>query len=153
MTQLKTTKKTIQQKNWCFTDFELLDITKICDSNETKIKYCCWGLEICPETKRKHHQGWIQLAKRTRLTGVKKLFKSKQIHLEPCKGTEQQNEKYCQKDNIYDTWGEFTLQGQRTEIATIYKEIENGMTELQICRKYPREHAKFHKAFRRKIEL
>ena len=155
MTEIKTDfNKRIKKTNWCFTDWKLLDIEKICEKNKAKIKYCCWGLEISPTTKKEHHQGWIKFKNQQRLSAILKIFGVPNMWLRPCEGSEAQNEKYCQKDNEYQTWGTFTSQGKRTEINLIYKEIlENKMTELEISRKYPREHAKYHKAIQRKIAL
>ncbi len=141
-----------RSKNWCFTDFELLNINAIINQTD-KLSYICWGLETCPKTNKKHYQGWLQCKIGMRITGIKKIFKTKKIHLEACKGNEQSNDKYCQKDNIYKTWGEYTTQGSRTDIHTIYNDIINGSTELEISRKHPVAHAKYHKAFARKIKL
>ncbi len=141
-----------QSKNWCFTDFELLDIKSLINDSD-KICYICYGMETCPKTQKKHFQGWLQFHKKQRITGVKKFFKSKKIHVEACKDNENDNDKYCQKDNEYYKWGEYASQGARTDLETIYKRIEDGLTELEISREFPLEHAKFHKAFRRKIKL
>ncbi len=153
MSKIPKVKKSKESKNWCFTDFEGLCIEDIIEKHIDKIIYCCWGQETCPKTQKKHTQGWIQFAKKKRMTAVKKMFGSKKIHLETCKGTEAQNDKYCQKENAYETYGEYTVQGQRVDLEKIYKEIEDGLTELEICRLYPKEHAQFHKAFNRKIKL
>lgn len=118
-----------QSKNWCFTDFELIKWRFIFD--QEAIKYICWGEEICPQTKRKHYQGWIQLYKKKRLAGVKKLCRSKKVHLEPCRGSEADNEKYCQKDNVYQTIGNFeeiTTQGKRTDLLELKKILDEGGT-------------------------
>ncbi len=116
-----------QSKNWCFTDFELLDWAKI-HSEDDDIRYICWGEETCPKTKRKHYQGWIQVNKKKRLGGIKKTCLSKKIHLESCRGTEQENEKYCQKDNLYTHVGEFVTQGQRTDLNELKKILDGGGT-------------------------
>ncbi len=139
-------------KNWCFTDHELLDYSAIIADTQ-KIAYICYGEEICPKTNKKHIQGWVQFKTKQSFIAVKKIFKCKTIHIETCKGSESQNDKYCQKDNKYTSWGEFTKQGFRTDIHIIYNKIEEGMKELEISRIYPLEHAKFHKAFVRKISL
>ncbi len=118
-----------QSRNWCFTDFDLLDWSKIF-KREEDIRYICWGLETCPQTKKKHYQGWIQIDKKKRLGGMKKVCQSKKLHLEACRGTEGQNEKYCQKDNLYKKEGEFTTQGKRTDLDELKKIIDRGGTFL-----------------------
>jgi len=121
-----------QSRNWCFTDFELLDWSKIYGQSED-IRYICWGEETCPNTKKKHYQGWIQISKKKRLNGMKKVCQSKKIHLEACRGTEGQNELYCQKDNLYKQKGEFTTQGKRTDLDELKKIIDNGGTLKDIA--------------------
>ncbi len=114
-----------QSKNWCFTDFELLDWDKIKKDNSI-IRYICWGNEICPKTKRKHLQGWLQVDKKKRRTEIQKLCRSKKIHVEACRGDEGSNEKYCQKDNKYKTVGEYITQGSRTDLNLLKEMIDQG---------------------------
>ncbi len=121
-----------QSKNWCFTDFELLDWGKIYTETED-IRYICWGTEICPQTKKKHYQGWIQVDKKKRLNGIKKMCQSKKIHIEACRGTEGENNKYCQKDNQYDTAGDYITQGSRTDLNLLKKIIDEGGTLEKIA--------------------
>ncbi len=121
-----------QSRNWCFTDFELLDWGKIFGTQDD-IRYVCWGEETCPKTRKKHYQGWIQIDKKKRLGGIKKLCQSKKIHIEPCRGTEGQNEKYCQKDNLYHNKGEFITQGQRTDLDGLKKIIDEGGTLKKVA--------------------
>ncbi len=116
-----------QSRNWCFTDFELLDWGKIYKEDD-EVRYICWGKETCPNTKKTHYQGWIQMHKKKRLGGIKKLCQSKSIHLESCRGSENENNKYCQKDNLYQSIGEFTTQGKRTDLDELKKIIDNGGT-------------------------
>ncbi len=116
-----------QSRNWCFTDFELLDWSKIYNENDD-VRYICWGQETCPKTKKKHYQGWIQVDKKKRLGGAKKLCQSKKIHMEACRGTEGENEKYCRKDNKYTTVGEYKTQGQRTDLEQLKEIVDRGGT-------------------------
>lgn len=119
-------KKNSRSRNWCFTDFELLNWKKIYEDYHDIIRYICWGKEECPKTKKIHYQGWIQFVNVKRMSRVKSIVGSKKLHVEMCRGTEQQNEKYCQKDNKYTTLGQFKIQGQRTDLEEIHKEIKSG---------------------------
>ncbi len=123
----------VQSKNWCFTDFELLDWSKIYMGDDN-IRYVCWGTEVCPKTKKKHYQGWIQVDKKKRLGGMKKLCQSKKIHLESCRGTENENEKYCKKDNKYSSAGKFLTQGKRTDLDNLKIIIDEGGTLEDIAK-------------------
>ncbi len=116
-----------QSKNWCFTDFELLDWDKIYKENE-HISYILWGRETCPKTKRIHYNGWFQVDKKIRLSGAKKVCQSKKTHLESCRGNEEENNKYCKKNNDWNKLGEFTTQGKRTDLDGLKKIIDDGGT-------------------------
>ncbi len=137
-----------QSRNWCFTDFELLDWSKIFNGNDD-IRYVCWGEEICPKTRKKHYQGWIQIQKKKRLGGTKKLCQSKKIHIEACRGTEGQNEKYCQKDNLYQTRGEFTTQGKRTDLDELKKIIDEGGTLQDIANENFQSFIQYNRGFQK----
>jgi len=41
-----------ESKNWCMTDFELLDWDKIWKAKHGIIRYLAWGAETCPKTKK-----------------------------------------------------------------------------------------------------
>jgi len=65
------------------------------------VKYL-YGKESCPTTNRTHFQGFMHLKKAMRITELKLIGKP---HLEACKGTEEQNERYCSKDGNVVKWG------------------------------------------------
>lgn len=126
-----------QSRNWCFTEFDLtFDVQKIYESNTKLIRYICAGVEIAPKTGKKHLQGWIQFYNKKRMNGVKKILSSNQIHLEACRGDEHSNDKYCQKDGKYKTFGKYVCQGQRTDLENIQSEILNGATKFDIMQGY-----------------
>ncbi len=81
-----------QSRNWCFTDFDLLDLSEIYNTHIDIIRYICWGKEICPKTKKKHNQGWVQFLNKKTMGGVKRVFGTKKLCLFACKGSEFQNE-------------------------------------------------------------
>lgn len=84
------------------------------------------GKETCPKTKKTHYQGWIQFENKKRFGGVKKILGTNKIHLETCRGSEHQNDQYCQKDGDFWTLGKFVCQGQRSDIEHVRKEILGG---------------------------
>jgi len=69
---------------------------------EAICKKFMYGREICPITKRNHLQGFLHLKKPMRITEIKIICKP---HLEACHGNEEQNIKYCSKDNLIYKWG------------------------------------------------
>ena len=86
-----------RSRNWQITDFKLLDWNKIYSDNKDIIRFLGWGLEICPKTKKKHNQAWVQFKNPKRMGGLHKMAQSK-FHCEVIYGTTEQNCKYCSKD-------------------------------------------------------
>lgn len=95
-------KRDNQFVNWtctvfpqCYPSFDacydaVLDLSGYC-------RYCCFGIETCPDTKREHLQGFFVLEKRMRLTELKKIDNT--MHFEPMRGTLAQNYAYCTKED------------------------------------------------------
>lgn len=87
-------------KRWCFTIFyqdgyPLEDIMQ-------EYRSLNWGiyggaqLESCPTTDKLHIQGFVLFDKNMRASGVKKIHRT--AHWEGMKGTLEQSEKYCSKE-------------------------------------------------------
>lgn len=92
-----------KSKYWCFTYFpqEEETIYKFKEEKLLKrgIKYAIVGEEYAPSTGRRHFQGYIEFITRKRLNEVKNFLESNEIHIEPSKGTRNQNYDYCTKPN------------------------------------------------------
>lgn len=136
----------VQSKNWCFTDFELLDWAKIFKSNDD-MRYICWGEETCPKTKKKHYQGWLQMEKKKRMNGIKKVCLSKKVHLESCRGTEGENEQYCIKEGQYTQLGVFITQGKRTDLDDLKIMLDGGGTLEDIANENFPSFIKYNRGF------
>lgn len=114
-----------QSKNWCFTEHNLdVNLVSIYNENKDIMAYLCWGVEVCPKTKKTHYQGWFQFLNKKRFGGVKKIFTS--AHFEMCNGTEEQNDEYCGKENDFHTLGKYTIQGARSDLEALKRMIDNG---------------------------
>lgn len=131
-----------QSKNWCFTDYELLNWNNIFNSCED-IRYICFGEEICPKTNKDHIQGWIQLNKKKTIGGVKKLLNTNKLHLEACRGSEFDNDKYCSKDGKFIKLGKFIRQGQRLDLEDIVERMKNGEKLIDIAEEDPMTYCKY----------
>jgi hypothetical protein len=57
------------------------------------VKYVCAGLEVCPETKKLHLQGFVILDKRAYLSAMKKVHPT--WRWTQCSGSAAENVKYC----------------------------------------------------------
>lgn len=67
-------------------------------------EYLIFGRETCPNTSRRHLQGYVYFKSRRRLPFLKSWIP--QAHFEAAKGSPQQNKDYCSKD------GDFTEHGR-----------------------------------------
>jgi len=81
-----------RERNFCFTDF----VRDLKFYEKIDCKYIVIGDETCPETKKEHYQGYIYFASGKTESAVRKMFKPR--HIVPCRGTSEENIKYCKKE-------------------------------------------------------
>lgn len=118
----------MQGKYWVFTNFEL-DI----NYESWGCVYIVYGKEICPETKRIHHQGYCEFKTNQRINKLKLLCKS--IHWELRKSTSDEAYEYCIKDGDYIELGtrKICKPGKRTDIDIVRNLINEGKGMKDIC--------------------
>lgn len=136
------------QRNYCITIYnkELNDIKY----QKEHIKYMILGEEICPKTKKKHLQGYIDLWKKTTLKKVKEIFNDNSIHIEKIRGSKEENRAYCQKCDNFQEWGLFTKgQGVRNDLVRLKEKIKAGMTDLELLEDNPEYIHKYDKFINR----
>lgn len=116
---------------WCFT------MNNYTEQNVSDLKskyqqgdftYLIFGIEMAPTTNTPHLQGYLQLSKRERLSGVKKFMPT--AHLEAAIGTPEQCADYCKKDNC------FTELGIHSYTVLTFKEhslLRNPLKNSRIC--------------------
>ena len=143
----------MRRRNWCFTDFDLLEWGEIYARHKTKIRYMGVGIEICPDTGKKHVQGMVQFNSVRRMGGIKFLFGSKKIHLEPMKGTCAQNEVYCSKGGMYTEWGKYTQQGARSDLDAIKVILDNNGTMKSVAESHFGDFCRYNRGFAKYKEL
>lgn len=143
----KSSKTFKQSRNWCFTTFKEVEFVNIYNKYTDIIRYICVGDEICPKTKNKHYQGWVQFVNKKTMGGVKRIFSDKSMHLEPCRGSEFDNDKYCKKDNNFIQHGKFIIQGQRTDLEEIKNKIDNLEPMINIANDYFSDYIRYHNGF------
>lgn len=119
-------------RNWCFTFFG----EREWEVNED-IRYVVWQTEECPETKRRHQQGYVQFHKQCRLKTAVERLGGNGIHVEAARGTAEQCRKYCTKEETRIA-GPFEKgimcrgAGVRTDLATMAaKIVEGDVIEVQ----------------------
>lgn len=115
-------------RNWCFTDFSLSKDYKDC----LKVSYLIYGLETCPKTGNKHHQGYFELKTQMTMSAIKKALKNTNIHLEVSKGSAEKNKMYCSKENVVEEYGTPKRQGKRNDLQTMIEAVKKGMPDEEI---------------------
>lgn len=125
-------------KNWCFTSFKT-DLPIAFD--EDTMSYLIYQKEKCPDTNREHFQGYIQLSKKLRLAGVKKLFPDPATHFEKSRGTAVEASAYCRKEEsrVDGPWeyGVLTKERQRSDLAKVCEDVSSGVPIRQIMVENP----------------
>lgn len=147
-----STSARVRSRNYCFTDFNMTDFDTIYDDYKDVIRYMCWGKETCPNTKKIHLQGWIQMINAKDFNVVRKLLGGK-VHLERMCGSEYQNDKYCKKDNDFVCKGRFKAQGFRSDMEEIKKTLDGGGTMLEIATSHFGDYIRYHGGLTKYAEL
>lgn len=118
----------------------------------TALDYYCLADEIGAETQTQHTHVFVVLRNSTRFSRIKRLFP--EGHIEAAKGTIQENRDYVAKSGKWandpkaDTSIPGTFeesgeppeepgQGARTDIAEIYRQIDEGMSNAEIMAQNP----------------
>ena len=154
----------ITSRNYCFTIF-IGDLPYseeqhiFCPDGLNHLKYAVWQLELCPETQRKHLQGYAEFDKVLSLVGAKKLFHEnyqRTVHLEKRKGNQLQAIAYCQKEEtrLEGPWtaGQPSVQGKRNDIHDVMDAIKDGASLDIIADRFPAQAAKYSPFFKEQIE-
>lgn len=145
-------------RNACFTSFnvdKLIGLKENLDPN--LVDYCIWQVERCPETDRLHIQGYLELKKPARFTGIKKILGDNSAHIEPRRGTRTEARDYCRKIDTrvegpyeFGTWREQT-QGKRSDLDSVYDMVRSGKTQKDILEDQPSTFIKFNRGIREAI--
>jgi len=90
--------------------------------------YCIFQLEQCPDTGRRHLQGYARFDKPQRMAALQRIMPGG--HFEAAKGQEEQNIKYCSKEEsrVDGPWsaGEPARPGRRSDITTAREVVTAG---------------------------
>jgi hypothetical protein len=129
-------------RGWCFTLFNFLPLHVIrlreLGRDGSDFRYVIFGRERCPETGKRHLQGYLYRSSKATMDGVKRILGDgfRHIHLEPAKGTAAQNREYCTKEADFEEFGVAPSQGRRNDLAIIKSRIDEGVPEEEIARDY-----------------
>lgn len=103
-----------------------------------EVKYGVFGREICPDTNRRHCQGYVIFNNARRPGGVRKFFGKSGLkpHVEIAKGNHASNLEYCKKDGDFEEFGKPPVPGHRSDLDDIKAQIEAGASERTIAEQH-----------------
>ena len=145
-------------KRWCFTVNNPDEWRPVW--NPITMDYLVWQLER-GEAGTVHVQGYIVLKKRTRLNAAKEIIGSQSVHMEPSKGSEEQNKQYCTKeDTRVEGPFEFGMfdpcrgkQGTRSDLTAVAKALKAGAPIRTVALENPEVFIKYPGGVERLAQL
>jgi hypothetical protein len=123
---------------------------------EPPIRYLLYGREICPTTNKKHLQGYLELESPRRITTIKKIPGFETAHFTTCKGTFEENYRYCTKEGQFKEQGTHSSQGKRTDYESaleIIRTAPNRTGLKRVMEEAPDVFFKYPRGLEKAIEL
>lgn len=130
-----------QISQWCFTFWEQ---DRMPGWNPDKMRYMVYQAEQCPDTGKKHFQGYVEFHRTQKMGMVKKALGSNTVHLGPRQGSRAQARDYCMKEDTrlpeggpfeFGEWIE-GQQGKRTDLEDVAKKIKEGKSFKEITEEH-----------------
>lgn len=127
-------------KNWVFTINNPSQGAALLPSEWPHALFAMWQLER-GESGTPHYQGFVQFAARRSLTQVKALPGMERAHLDVMRGTFEENEIYCSKDEDRIDgpfrWGAPQKgQGTRTDLLAVKASVDQGASRADLYEKH-----------------
>lgn len=135
---------------WAFTDFTLRDWS-VDYEEEKNFIYVRYGREECPDTKKKHLQGFLQLKNSRKYSWFRKRYKN--IDFSPAYSSIKKNLKYCSKDGDFEEHGKAVSQGERCDLDLLYDKMKTGCSSCELLECNPSTYIKFHKGIEKAKSL
>lgn len=131
-------------RSFCVTDYER-DREFWESFFEEELTYLLVGDEICPTTNRQHWQIFLHCKNPKTLKSMIKKLKPR--HVEICKGTVQDNEKYCKKEKVAFELGNKPSPGQRTDLVAIQEKIKKKVPMEEIADQHFSQWVVYNRSF------
>lgn len=151
----------VVHKNWCFTLFSAdcqVAARALAKNwqNSLDVNYAIAGLETCPDTGRKHLQGYLQLSKKRAMRTVTLLFTNVDIsykpHIEAQRAQDVKDAiQYCRKDgDVLVEVGEPNLgkQRARNDLKRVREAIVEGKSLNDLYRDEPESYGTLVRYFK-----
>lgn len=165
-------KKYPRSRHYVFTSFDegYLDLLRRSDLSDDPVRYLSAQIEVCPESGKDHVQGYVEFYEPLRLTGAKKVLRSKTVHLEVRAGTRDQARDYSLKttDTLeqypkwkghgvrkvgtepyeFGKWDSKMKSGRRSDLERMWQMIREGATEYEVLETYPKSYMMYTRGLR-----
>jgi len=152
----------VRSRNWVFTlnnftEVELIFVKELVATFPTIVRYVCFQQELGEKEETPHLQGLVVFHNPQRMSWWKKNLN--RAHVEPMRGSIQQAEDYCTKQETRYMQlepfkaGDRPTQGKRSDFTDILDDIKDGSTLLDISEKYPGDWLRYHKGIKELYEL
>ena len=113
----------------CFTEFKKLTEW---EDVKSQLRYYAYAEETCPNTGKKHYQGFAYSWKKIRFSAWKKMFPT--AHLEQMRGNFRENTCYCSKEGTLTEFGEKPNENGVQGSAIEYKRrLDEGQMTMEIA--------------------
>lgn len=98
-----------------------------------KMKYLCYGKEVCPTTGKNHWQGCVYFFDKVSIKSAQKLLNIGDSHMEYIQKSDDTDDavNYCKKDGDFKEYGVMPAQGKRNDLDSLKDDIINGVTKVE----------------------
>lgn len=143
-------------RSWCCTDYHTLP-GNVLWANSSCLRYGVYQPEICPETKNKHLQIYLEFSKAVSIGEIRKIF-SHSVRCFSRKGTREQARNYCMdRKKPGGTWGEVEEygsfesggQGKRSDLDGAVSMVVGGKSITELATTHPRTYVIFGRGLER----
>lgn len=120
----------------------------------SEMLFAVWQREVCPETNRLHVHIYVRFARKKKMTTVKHLFGREDMHLELCRGNEEECTRYCEKEetryevgarhNPENYIGHLGTQGHRSDLDAVAAMIDQGEPLVEVARAFKADYIRYH---------
>lgn len=142
-------------RRFCFTwnNYSISDCAVVQKFIETYCKYGIVGEELGTENGTPHLQGFCNLHKPMRFGAIKKSLHNT-IHIEKANGSDEDNQRYCQKAGMYFEKGTPCSQGKRNDLESLVVGIKKGAnTTSKVAAEFPSMFIKYHRGIEKFLQL
>lgn len=156
---------------WTLNNYTPEEEQNILESFENgTVSYVIYGKETCPSTGTPHLQGYLEVPKKLRLGGIKRISGFTRCHLAGSRGSPSENKDYCSKgEQSKQEWEEFGTsgpnyglnavvvehgrpsrgQGRRNDLESVRDSIDAGASVDELWSEHFGQMVRYEKAFKR----